>query len=172
MAISRICLLAFASGVGAVHLLPLPPPAALLGGVSVLLLGVAGGWRWYERRGVSGPHMKRAAPLLWLALAAVAGLAYGSARVEARLADALDASNEDKVTRVVLRVAELPRLEPDSRIFVADVLSSIPEGVPGRIQVRWNSGDYAGPYGRRAEQGAASRFPELLPGQVWRMALI
>src|SRR5690606_15255974 len=81
-------------------------------------------------------------------------------------------SNEDKVTRVTLRVAELPRLEPDSRNFVADVLESIPEGVPSRIQVRWNSGNHAGPYGRRSQRAQTDAFPELIPGQVWRMALI
>lgn len=110
--------------------------------------------------------------MLWLLISATVGLAYGSARVSYRLADALDLSNEDKVTRVILRVAALPRLEPDSRIFVAEVLSSIPEGVPSRIQVRWNSGKSAGPYGSRSRGTEAADFPELIPGQVWRMALI
>ncbi len=172
MAITRFCLLAFAGGVGAVHVLPEPPSVALWVCGSVLLTVVAAWWGWYARRDTWASPYLRIGPLLWLLAAGAVGLAYGTARVEARLADVLDSSNEDKVTRVVLRVAELPRLEPESRIFVADVLSSIPQGVPGRIQVRWNSGDFAGPYGRRPGRGGNTEFPEILPGQVWRMALI
>jgi len=50
-------------------------------------------------------------------------------------------------------------------------LSSIPEGVPTRIQVRWNSAAYSGPYGPPAGKPPAA-FPDIFPGQVWRMALV
>lgn len=141
-------------------------------GVVVLLTCILM-WR-YRKQALAGkpwlyPGLDGA---ICVAVTIMAGLAYGSARVNDRLADTLDPSNEDKVTRVVLRVAELPRLDPDSRVFVADVLSSKPEGVPTRIQVRWNSGQYAGPYGGGGRPRAASEFPQLIPGQVWRMALI
>src|SRR5690606_31973855 len=63
----------------------------------------------------------------------------------------------------------LPRLGPDSRQFEAEVISSMPQGVPSRIQVSWSAGQWAGPYGRASQLPAA--FPELVPGQVWRMAL-
>src|SRR5690606_3266925 len=86
-----------------------------------------------------------------------------------RLADRLHEDNENKVSRVVLRVAGLPRLNPDSRQFEAEVISSIPKGVPSRIQVSWSAAQWAGPYGRADRPPAA--FPELVPGQVWRMAL-
>src|SRR5690606_4569620 len=99
---------------------------------------------------------------LWLALA---GLLLTVARVEYRLADRLHEDNENKVSRVVLRVAGLPRLNPDSRQFEAEVISSIPKGVPSRIQVSWSAAQWAGPYGRADRPPAA--FPELVPGQVW-----
>src|SRR5690606_4739179 len=48
---------------------------------------------------------------------------------------------------------------------------SVPSGVPARIQVRWNAGRYPGPYGPRPGS-KPEEFPELIPGQVWRMALV
>lgn len=164
MAFGRICLLAFVGGVGLVHLWPVVPDTrisalALASSLFAALVvgGSRAGWRWVY--------------VLWGAVAVSAGVLYGAVRAEHRLADALDSANEDKVSRVVLRVAELPRLDAESRVFVADVLSSIPEGVPSRIQVRWNAGRYSGPYGARAAQPVA-HFPDLMPGQVWRMALV
>ena len=176
MAIGRLCLFAFATGVAATHGLAAVRPTWAFAVVAIVAAVVASRLR---RSGSSlstlGKHCGKrrfVQAAVWLLSAAMAGLSYGSIWVSHRLADALDLSNEDKVTRVTLRVAELPRLEPDSRIFVAEVLSSIPEGVPNRIQVRWNSGKYAGPYGSRSRDPRAANFPELLPGQVWRMALI
>lgn len=174
MAIGRLSLLAFSAAVAAVHFRAEPPSVVV---VAVVAIGAAFCAWLISSRGKGRTACNRSlflrgiARTLWLSSCAAAGLAYGSVWVQHRLADALDPSNEDKVTRVVLRIAELPRLEPESRIFVAEVLSSIPEGVPTRIQVRWNSGKFSGPYGRR--QGSANdTFPELVPGQVWRMALI
>lgn len=155
MAVVRLSLCAFCVGVGAVHAMPEMPSFWWLAAAAI---GMTASYRLGTQ-------------LLWITLAAWLGLAYGVIRVEQRLADALHAINEDKVTRVVLRVAELPRLEPQSQIFVADVLSSVPQGVPSRIQVRWNAGKYSGPYGRRGRY-PIEEFPEIMPGQVWRMALI
>lgn len=175
MAIGRAALLSFAGGVTAVHFL-----SDVAGAGGFTLCAIALGALAFQLRGrrfVSERHhaeyrIPALCLLLVLSSATVAGLAYGSAWVAHRLHDALDLSNEDKVTRVELRVAELPRLDPDSRIFVAEVLSSIPEGVPSRIQVRWNSRNYAGPYGNRTRKVNADEFPKLVPGQVWRMALV
>src|SRR5690606_13493369 len=77
--------------------------------------------------------------------------------------------NENQVSRVVLRVAGLVRIEPDSRQFDADVISSRPDGVPSRIQVSWRAPGRGGPYGRFNQ--AEFDFPELVPGQLWRMSL-
>ena len=183
MAIGRLCLFSFASGVAAVHGLSAAPSGWMLvlafAASAILAAGlIIRRPACIEPASVhfSGTHsgVKRQLPqtLLWMLVFALCGLVYGSLWVTQRLADALDLSNEDKVTRVILRIAELPRLESDSRIFVAETLSSIPEGVPSRIQVRWNSGHFAGPYGKRSGSRQAHQFPELIPGQVWRMALI
>lgn len=183
MATGRACLLAFSIGVAGVHGLAQPPTAWGFGALAAGLLAWALWWaRPHRLPGADTVPLAKACfctawQVTWvrglcIGAAAAAGLSYGSVAVQSRLADALDGSNEDKVTRVTLRVAELPRLEPDSRIFVADVLESIPEGVPSRIQVRWNSGNHAGPYGRRSQRAQTDAFPELIPGQVWRMALI
>lgn len=174
MAIGRGSLLAFVCGVGIVHLLSAPLHAGAFAFVScVLWLGTFVGEKQARSlRPAPLPALARARPLVCILAAFTAGLAYGSFRAELRLSDALDPLNEDKVTRVVLRVAELPRLDPESRVFVADVLSSVPEGVPSRIQVRWNAPRYSGPYGVRPGSRPAHGFPEIIPGQVWRMALV
>ncbi len=161
----RICLLAFVAATGAVHCFPsLPSLAAwacvLAGAIvaSALIFRLAKTCRWR---------------LLLPVWAAVAGLLLTVVRAEHRLADRLDAGNENKVSRVVLRVAALPRSSADSRQFEAEVISSKPTGVPSRILVSWTAGNWAGPYGRaerKPAQGAAD-FPELVPGQVWRMSL-
>lgn len=178
MATGRSSMLAFVGGVGVVHLLPAPlPPVALASVWAILLLASSmavfayGGFARSRRLSGCVGHGARWSSLACVIAAITAGLSYGSFRAEQRLADALDPLNEDKVSRVLLRVAELPRLDAESRVFVADVLSSTPEGVPSRIQVRWNAGRYSGPYGLRPGQRAA-KFPEIVPGQVWRMALV
>ena len=177
MGLGRIGLLAFVGGVGAVHLLPAPPSLkALIMALIVLAVLSAGAsscihWRYATAR----PRAREAATrLVSIAMCSgmlLLGLTYGTVWVQHRLADVLDPINEDKVTRVVLRVAELPRLSHQSRSFAAQVLSSKPEGVPSRIQVRWNAGRYSGPYGPRPNERPAD-FPEIVPGQVWRMALV
>ena len=164
MAVGRISLLAFVGGVAAVHLLPAVPSLPALGwSVSAVIVAVI------------FLHWRRAAPRLASVLVCCAalllGMSYGTMRVQHRLLDALAPINEDKVTRVVLRVAELPRLSHQSRSFTAEVISSKPEGVPSRIQVRWNAGRYSGPYGPRPNERPVE-FPEIVPGQVWRMALV
>lgn len=158
----RISLLAFVAANGAVHgLSHMPGRGWWLGLCTAAVLAsliIIGCLPCRRRYGVLMP--------LWMAMA---GLLLTVARVEHRLADRLHDDNENQVSRVVLRVAGLPRLNPDSRQFEADVISSLPDGVPSRIQVSWTAAQWAGPYGR-ADRAPAS-FPELMPGQVWRMAL-
>ncbi|AEC19375.1 ComEC/Rec2 [Pusillimonas sp. T7-7] len=158
----RMSLLAFVAASGAVHGLPQMPDRPMLLGlcITAVLCTAITAWRLPRQR-----RWHVLAPL-WMAMA---GFLLTVARVEYRLADRLDTDNENKVARVVLRIAGLPKLGPDSRQFEAEVISSIPEGVPSRIQVSWAAEQWAGPYGR-ADRTPAS-FPELIPGQVWRMAL-
>src|SRR5690606_20163512 len=103
---------------------------------------------------VCKPPARRYLIVLW---AIVAGLLFTMARVDQRLEDILTSDNENKVSRVVLRVAGLPRLAPDSRQFEAEVISSMPEGVPSRIRVTWAAAAWAGPYGGAARETA--EFP-------------
>lgn len=105
------------------------------------------------------------APLWAFAL----GMALTSFQTAQRLADALSEHDEDKVSRVVLRIATLPREQPGSRRFEAEVLESRPPGIPRHILVSWQAATYAGPYGLPTKQDDS--FPELVPGQVWRMSL-
>lgn len=164
----RLSIIAGLAAVALGHLLPrLPEPAEWLGMATGLLMAslvVAG-----TRRSAAYTRMRR---LKWLALpwAFLLGLAWASFHVDQRLAESLSPQDEDKVSRVVLRIETLPRLAPDSRRFEAQVLESRPAGIPSRILVSWNAADYAGPYGRK-QPSAAHEFPELAPGQVWRMSL-
>lgn len=60
-------------------------------------------------------------------------------------------------------------MQPDSRRFEATVIESQPPGIPRRVLVSWHGADHAGPY--RQPSAPALDFPELIPGQVWRMSL-
>nr|WP_218947982.1 DNA internalization-related competence protein ComEC/Rec2 [Pollutimonas harenae] len=155
-------LLAFVAASGAVHGLPHMPERPFVLGLCVvaILCTAIVAWR------VPRQHRWLVLAPLWMAMA---GFLLTVARVEHRLNDKLHAINENKVSRVVLRIAALPRLGSDNRQFEAEVISSIPEGVPSRIQVSWTAGQWAGPYGQADR--SPTPFPELVPGQVWRMAL-
>lgn len=165
----RMGLLAFVAASGVVHRLPVLP--GLVHGSAAVALAVL-----LSLLAFGLPRRIRATLLvsLW---AALAGLLLTAARADHRLADALAEHNENKVSRVVLRVASLPRLGPDGRQFQAQVLSSLPDGVPTRIQVSWPSAAWAGPYGRagggagESPESPPDGMPDLVPGQVWRMAL-
>ena len=164
----RLVAIAMLCGAGAVHLLPVLPSlevqmyafGAL--GVLTICLCLPG---WPNRSWLS---ICTTGLLMFWAFALTG--AYVSWRAETRLQDHLHVSNEDLVSRVELRVASLPRIKARSRQFEAEVLSSRPSGVPSRIMVNWGAKGYAGPYAD--EHGPFAQFPEIVPGQVWKMALI
>lgn len=163
----RLSVLAVVLATGAVQCFPAMPGMdawlMLIVGVGALSLGLL---IWQRR------SLRRSVPLSRLLLplwAFVLGLLITAARVELRLADELAPGNENQVSRVVLRVAGLVRIQPDSRQFEADVISSRPDGVPSRIQVSWSAPGRGGPYGRFNQD--PFDFPELVPGQLWRMSL-
>lgn len=109
------------------------------------------------------------------AVAFLSGWAWVSVNIDHRSAEFLRDSDEDKVSRVVLRIETLPQVSSESRRFDAYVLESLPDGVPRRIRVSWHAPGYSGPYGRRPNAQKAfndePEFPSLVPGQVWRMSL-
>ena len=154
--VGRLSLTTGLAGAGLVHVLPRLPLQiewiCMIGGLLLMALGTRGRrWRWQ-------------APLWTFVL----GMAWVSFHMHHRLAESLNPADEDQVSRVVLRIDTLPRILPDSRRFEAEVLESMPPGIPRRIQVSWHGPDYAGPYGRNT---SSYPFPELIPGQVWRMSL-
>lgn len=153
-----VAFLVASGSVQAMSSLPGMPLLVALGLGLIALSLAAAGWR----RGMC----RRVLVLLW---AALFGLVYTVVLAQQRLDDELTEDNQNKVARVVLRVAELARLAPDSRMFEAEVISSRPDGVPSRIQVSWSAPGHSGPYGRF--NAPSAEFPELAPGQIWSMAL-
>jgi len=105
--------------------------------------------------------------LMWVLLCASLAALATTQRVAWRLSDALAPNDVDRVSRVVLRVAELPQHLPNGRRFRAQVLSSEPAGIPRDIAVSWFA---PGKHSVYADIPAWP-FAELVPGQVWRMAL-
>ncbi|MHA3902413.1 ComEC/Rec2 family competence protein [Castellaniella sp. WN] len=108
--------------------------------------------------------------LAFCLLSAWAGFMFTVLCAQARLDQALADGNVDRVSRVTLRVDSLPRLRPDRLDFEAVMLDAHPDGVPERIRVRWPAGGWRGPYAPALPPDPP--FPEVRPGQVWRMALV
>lgn len=160
----RSSLLAFVGATGCVHLLPVLPGTAVRVGLclAVLLLTVAGAWAQRTMQ----------ARVFWLVplWAALAGFLLTVSRAETRLSDVLADMNVNLVSRVEVRVASLPLRRAGMQSFDADVLSSIPEGVPAKIRVSWRTGEWRGPYASGSMHDSIE--PAVIPGQVWRMALV
>lgn len=78
-----------------------------------------------------------------------------------RLADALAEKHQNQVTRLRVRVLTLPQDDDGGRRFLAEVDQGRPRGIPQRIRVTWH-----------ARPGNAAALPEVLPGSLWRMALV
>jgi competence protein ComEC len=156
----RMCLLMFVAASTVVHTLSSLPEVRIQIGLLVCsFIFFALSWR------LTG----RWRTLCWILVAGLLGFLVAAKRAEYRLADALHVDNENKVSRVELRIVQLPRHEADSRHFQAEVISSRPPGVPSRIQVSWSAPGWSGPFSRG--RGEPADFPELIPGQRWRMAL-
>ncbi|RIY39622.1 DNA internalization-related competence protein ComEC/Rec2 [Neopusillimonas maritima] len=164
----RLVALAMLCAAGLVQLLSLLPALTVQGVFLGALSVLTALFRVLVRRKCS--WSRPCATVLLVLWAFGATFTYVVWRAEARLHDRLALSNENLVSRVELRVAGLPRIKSRSRQFEAEVLSSRPSGVPSRIMVNWGAKGYAGPYAD--EQGEVAQFPEIIPGQVWKMALI
>lgn len=103
---------------------------------------------------------------------ACAGVAYTTWCAQARLADQLAPALEDKVTRLSFRVTGLTADRDGARRFEAQVLDSPVVGVPQRILVNWTpAAQWGGASGVKAVP-ASPRLPEVIPGQIWRAALV
>lgn len=96
-----------------------------------------------------------------LTLGFACGFLNAALQAQHRLADALADAHQDEVSRLVLRVAELPDGDGQRQRFLAEQDGPARAGIPARIQVTW-----------QAQAGAHQDLPQVLPGQVWRMALV
>lgn len=102
------------------------------------------------------PYFKRAVVLVAAGLLMATWVVW---RADLRLQDQLDPALESVVTRVVFRIESMVRDQSDSMRFDARVLDPVPAGVPRHIEVSWRA-------------GMDTERREILPGQVWRAALI
>lgn len=141
------------AGAGLVQVLP-----ALAGPAVLWLAAAAGGCA-----GACGPRARRQAIriLAALALGFSAGFINAALQAQQRLDDALADVHQDAVSRLVLRIAELPDGDAQRQRFVAELAEPARPGIPSRIQVSW-----------QAPAGPHQSLPQVLPGQVWRMALV
>lgn len=96
-----------------------------------------------------------------LALGSCAGLGNAALQAQHRLDDALADEHQDQVSRLVVRVVGLPDGDANRLRFLAELDSSARPGIPSHVQVTWQAG-----------AGANQTVPQVLPGQVWRMALV
>ncbi|MFA5663332.1 DNA internalization-related competence protein ComEC/Rec2 [Castellaniella sp.] len=175
--VGRLAVMAGLLGVIAVHEMASLAPRPALGAALVAVLAVQVLAWWGARAwpmvwsGTLWPEMWPGLSRLgWCLLAAWSGFALTTVWAQARLGQALADGNVDRVSRVELRVASLPRLQPDRIGFDADVLHAHPAGVPQRIRVNWAATGWRSPHA--APRAADPPFPEVRPGQVWRMALV
>lgn len=145
--------LAFVAGAGLVQMMPsLPEPLALW------LMAATGAASCVALLRVKNPSVR---VLAALASGLSIGLINAALQAQHRLDDALADANQDQVSRLELRVAELPDGDAKRLRFLAEVNSPARPGIPSHIQVTWQAG-----------AGAGQVLPQVLPGQVWRMALV
>lgn len=166
----RLAALGWVAGASLTHTLGDLPSVSVTACVAALLL-VAAFTLQASVRGKSRQWAIVPAALGVVTGCAFAGTAYAAWFAQARLDDRLDPALEDKVTRLSLRVTGLSADRDGARRFEAQVIASPVRGVPQRILVNWTPpmqwGDAAG-----SGPAAAQRLPEVLPGQVWRAALV
>ncbi len=151
--IGRACLGAFAAAATAVHF---ASPAVLavsvwgwgLGILVVILLALRFPWAC-------------------LPACALAGALYSVWHIQARAAQAVSAGDINRVSRVDLEVVSLVQGGPAHRQFRARVIQSRPPGLPQDILVRWHAPQRGSVY----REPQAHSFPDLYPGQRWRMSL-
>ncbi|PPA73986.1 DNA internalization-related competence protein ComEC/Rec2 [Achromobacter spanius] len=96
-----------------------------------------------------------------LVLGLCAGTLNACLQAHLRLDDSLADLHQDQVSRLTLRVAELPDGDGRHHRFIAERAEPARPGIPSRIQVTW-----------QAPPGATVPLPALVPGQIWRMALV
>ena len=107
-------------------------------------------------------------PLAWVLLAGCLGASYSIWHIHDRLSQSVPSADINKVSRVELEIQSLVQSGPAYRQFRARVLQSQPPGLPEHILVRWTAPQRHSLYREPTPQ----RFPDLMPGQRWRMTLV
>lgn len=149
------------------------------------VLTLASYWAHYSGRiPVRRDCILVAAKALTLLLIFMFSLVWSAWRAEYRLSDRLSEEHENVVTRVDFRVTSMVQDQGDSLRFQARVLSIQPLGIPRDIQVVWRK---RSPQTIKQIEELQSRLEQstpdnssnntfendqVLPGQVWRAALI
>ena len=118
-----------------------------------LLLFVIGVYLWRIWR---QPRFALIALLLGMCMLAMCWVAW---QARYRLDDRLAMIEDNKVTRVIVTVSDLPSEVSNGVRFTGELLAPIPDGLPKRVMVFWS--------------GACTRdcTHVVKPGQRWRMAL-
>lgn len=149
----RLFCLAVVAGAGMVQWLPTLPGAAFYAsaGAACVLVPLAVG-RWPGRA---------AGVLAAVVVGLLVGALDAAAQAQLRLNDALADEHQNAVARLVLRVAELPDGDARGVRFTGEQVEPARPGIPKRIQVSW-----------LAPPGGQPDLPRVVPGQIWRMALV
>ncbi|VFR29493.1 DNA internalization-related competence protein ComEC/Rec2 [plant metagenome] len=186
----RLALLAFVGGCALVQTLPRLPWFWEVAAPGVVLLVGSLAVRWHARHRLAAdtpfPEASRQGSvqgLIAIAGAACLGIAWASFCAQHRLDDALAEGNINQVTRVTFQVLGLPQGDASGRGAEVRVLHAQPEGVSSRIQVNWFAPGMARRPGaissedpvavaRQPAGEPAQPVPDLIPGQVWRAALV
>ncbi len=138
-----------------------------MGGICGCLILISRVLLWAERsdQSFTTSMLRTLRNILLLILFMTVSCAWSTKRAEWRLQDRLDASHENVVTKLSFLITGLVQDQGDSFRFEAQVLDedqthSERPGIPRHIQVVWRkSNDDRG-------------LPEIIPGQIWRAALI
>ena len=167
----RLAALGWIAGAALTHTTADLPSLASMSGIAVVLITSA----LLMRRFAPNPAGRVPVVLVAIGLtagSALAGVAYTTWCAQARLADRLAPALEDKVTRVSFRVTGLSADRDGARRFEAQALDSPVPGVPQRILVNWTPPTQWGGETHAKAVADAQGLPEILPGQVWRAALV
>lgn len=92
------------------------------------------------------------------------GVAWTACCASDRLADSLDPLLEGYVTRVNFLVTSLSKVDPHGQQFDAKLIGGTTRLVPQNLVIHWS--------GRGASGTGANQRDTVMPGQVWRAALI
>lgn len=153
----RANIVGFLFGAWGTHQLA-PIPSGLALGLGLSLMSVLLGLVWLRWRLIKVLNLGLLLCSFWI------GLSYASVWAHVRLADQLPLEQENRIVQLRFVVQGLVESGPNSRRFVAKILSSQPEGVPTTALISWYGKGYTGPY----FEPKVHDFPDLRPGQVWQ----